>query len=267
MTTNGDAWKSDLVDPLDDRTGPALPRSESELLAMAQAVAQRAANPRSRGASSLGRGWQLAAAAVLALALAGSAWAAVIAYRHAEQRAERETAARMKASPPRPRPAQSPAMQSPAPSPQPAVAPAVPPRSEPTPASVADASRDLLEQANRMRAARRWRDAERLYARVAREYAGSDEAYVALIASATLRLEHTGRAQDALAMYRRALALRPRGDLVEQVRYGIAEAHRALAEPEQEARALRSFLDAHAASLRAPDARARLRELEAGRGF
>lgn len=271
MTTSGESRTSDLVEALDGGAGPALLQSEDRQRAIARSIVARAAATRARGRVSGQRGLQVAAAVLLALALAGSAWAAVAAYRHADRQAEAARDARLPAdqhnarsAPPRPVPKAPPLQPV-----QPAVA-ATPPAAD-VPAIVharaVATGRDLLEHANRLRAARRWRAADRMYSRVAAEHRGSDEAYAALISAATLRLAHTGRPGDALEMYQHALALRPHGSLVEQARYGIAEAHRALVQPRLEAQALRTFLAAHAHSVRASAARARLAELKRSSGL
>jgi len=271
MTASGETREDAAIEALDSGSGPALPRGESEQLAMAQAIVRRAASQRLAGDPAAaanvgrrahGRGVAIAAAALLGLTLVGSAWAAVIAYRHAarqQQRSEPKVAApRTLEAPMPPRPASVDA-------PAPEVTAPTAPAGEAAPKSGAVApsrSRDLLDEANRLRAARRWRAAERVYGRVARDYPGSDESYAALIASATLRLEQLGRPEDALAAYKRALAMRPHGDLVEQARYGVAQALRALGRTAAEVQALRSFVAAHPDSLRVRDARARLHEIE-----
>ena len=271
MTASGETREDAAIEALDSGPGPALPRAESEQRAMAQAIVRRAARRQRAGGAphgadvgprARGRSVALAAAALLGLLLAGSAWAAVIAYRHAarqEQRSAPKVATpRTLAAPAPPRPA---SVDATAPE---VTAPTVP-AAEVPPGSAAVApsrSRDLLDEANRLRAARRWQSAERVYGRVARDYPGSDECYAALIASATLRLEQLDRPEDALAAYKRALAMRPHGDLVEQARYGVAQAQRALGRTAAEIRALRSFLAAHPDSLRVRDARARLHEIE-----
>ncbi len=131
-------------------------------------------------------------------------------------------------------------------------------RPEPRPAPVAA---DLLALASDRRRARAWREADALYRRVARDFAGQSEASVAEVASATLHLEHLGDAAGARAGYRRALALRPAGVLAEEARWGLIECARVLGEPDAERAALRDFLARHPGSALAAAAERRLRAL------
>jgi tetratricopeptide (TPR) repeat protein len=130
----------------------------------------------------------------------------------------------------------------------------------PAPAPVRDAE-DLLLRANRLRAERRWADAEQTYAQVLRAAPGSDAAYAAAVAAAALRLERLGRPQAALELYERALADRPGGALAEEAAFGVAECRRALGDAAGEAQALRRFLADWPSALMAGRARARLEEL------
>jgi tetratricopeptide (TPR) repeat protein len=125
---------------------------------------------------------------------------------------------------------------------------------------------DLLREANRLRAERRWADAERTYARVFEEARGSDEAYAATVAAASLRLERLGRPAQALELYERALAERPAGALAEEAALGVAECRRALGDAAGEAEALRRFLDGWPTSPMIGQVRARLVELESSPG-
>jgi len=124
---------------------------------------------------------------------------------------------------------------------------------------------DILRTANTLRAARRWREAERAYADVARRFAGSDEAYTATIAAASLRVDHLGDPRGALTAFRRALAARPSGDLSEEARYGIAQCHRALGDASAERRALEELLVRHPRTALRRRVEARLSELRGTR--
>ncbi|MBC8133850.1 MAG: tetratricopeptide repeat protein [Deltaproteobacteria bacterium] len=117
---------------------------------------------------------------------------------------------------------------------------------------------DLLQNANALRAQSRWRDAERVYRQVAALTPGSDDAYAAAVAAASLRLDHLGDAAGALPLYRGVLRSHPTGALAEEVRWGIAEAYHALGHSDLEADALRAFLAAHPQSLLKAAAQARL---------
>jgi tetratricopeptide (TPR) repeat protein len=120
---------------------------------------------------------------------------------------------------------------------------------------------DLLGEANAKRAAKQWRESDALYTRVVRRAPKSLAAQTALVASASLRLEHLGDPRGAATRFRRALAIAPSGALAEEARWGLAEAARALHDDTAEARALDDFLAHHAASPLAPRARARRSEL------
>jgi tetratricopeptide (TPR) repeat protein len=85
---------------------------------------------------------------------------------------------------------------------------------------------DLLAEANRARRDREWAHAAALYERVVGSQA--DESYAAMIALASLRLEHLGDPRGALALYERALAARPNGALSVQAEAGAARCRRTL---------------------------------------
>ncbi len=125
------------------------------------------------------------------------------------------------------------------------------------------APEDLLAEANAARAAHRWRDADALYARVVRGTATGLAAQAALVASASIRLEHLGDPAGAARRFRAARAAGPRATLAEDARWGLAEAARALGDPAGERRALDAFLAHHAGSALAPRARSRRTELGA----
>lgn len=123
------------------------------------------------------------------------------------------------------------------------------------------AAADLLGEANAKRVARQWRESDALYMRVVRRAPRSLAAQTALVASASLRLEHLGDPKGAAARFRRALAIAPDGALAEEARWGLAEAARARHDDAAEAHALDDFLAHHPGSPRAAQARARRAEL------
>ncbi|NMO18442.1 tetratricopeptide repeat protein [Pyxidicoccus fallax] len=135
------------------------------------------------------------------------------------------------------------------------------PRPEEPARAPAAETEDLLREANEFRAAGRWKEAEALYLHVIRGQPSSLAAYVARVASGSLRLEHLGDARGALRQFEGALRLQPQGVLDQEARHGIAEAWRALGETDAEMRALEDFLSAHPDSPLAATAQARLREL------
>jgi len=122
---------------------------------------------------------------------------------------------------------------------------------------------DLLLKANGLRSEGRWKEAEALYLRVIRAQPSSLAAYVARVASGSLRLEHLRDARGALHQFQAALRLQPRGVLDQEAQHGIAEAHRVLGNRDAERSALEELLANHPDSPLGPSARARVRELSA----
>jgi hypothetical protein len=140
--------------------------------------------------------------------------------------------------------------------------PTTAPAEDPAPVAVPRTPDDLLAEANAARAAHRWHDADALYARVAGGEPGL-AAQTALVASASIRLEHLGDPAGAARGFRAALAAGPRDALAEDARWGLAEVARVTGDTAAERRALDDFLARHAGSPRAPRARARRIELGA----
>ena len=161
------------------------------------------------------------------------------------------------------------AVEEPAPAPRPPPhPPAGKPRGHahaprPTPAAGVAVQEDLLASANAARAAHRWRQADALYTRVVSGGATELAVQAALVASASLHLEHLGDPAGVVRRFRAALAAGPRDALAEDARWGLAEATRATGDPDAEAAALEDFLAHHAGSPRAARARARRGELKA----
>lgn len=125
----------------------------------------------------------------------------------------------------------------------------------------APAPEDLLRRANEHRATGQWKAAEALYLRVIRTDPKGMSAYVARVASGSLRLEHLGDARGALRQYQEAQRGWPGGVLEEEASHGVAEALRALGDRDGEARALEDFLARHPDSPHGVAARTRLREI------
>jgi hypothetical protein len=120
---------------------------------------------------------------------------------------------------------------------------------------------DWLREANLRRAAHQWREAEQLYERVVASEPGSDDAYAAMVAAASLQANHLGAPREALRLFAAADRLRPRGPLAEEVAYGRILAYRALGQADDEKRALEAFVTTYAQSPWQDAARKRLREL------
>lgn len=132
------------------------------------------------------------------------------------------------------------------------------------PADEPAAPEDLLAQANAARAEHHWREADALYTRVVASARADLAVQAALVASASLHLEHLGDPAGATIRFRSALSSGPRDPLAEDARWGLAESARALGDVAAERRALDEFLVRHPSSARAPRARARRAELGAG---
>ncbi len=171
-------------------------------------------------------------------------------------------------SPPEPAPAPAPvepaAIAAPAtsevPAPRHAHAHAPPASAERDPEPGAEVD-DLLARANAARAARDWKGADALYARVVTRSPAGLAGQTALVASATLHLEHLGDPSGAERRFRRVLALDREAGLAEDARWGLVECAKARADAGGERKALEDFLAHHASSPIAPRARARLIEL------
>lgn len=244
----------DLLEPLDERSGPARPISAERASALVRGALAGALPPPPAAAPKpwfIAHGaWVVGAAVVVGAVAAGVWWT-----RPPPPRAE-----------PPPRVVEAPPAPA-EPSPPPAVAPvAEAPPAPATPVAKAPARpsaepEDLLRRANERRAEGQWQAAESLYLRVIQTSPGTESAYVALVASGGLRVEQLGDARGALRQYQQALRLRPRGALSEEAHYGVAKAWRALGDTAQETRALEDFLAAHPDSLRAASAKERLRQL------
>src|SRR5262245_32024288 len=121
--------------------------------------------------------------------------------------------------------------------------------------------RDMLQQANDLRAQRQWLAATQIYEKTLRTFPGRAEAYSAMVAAGVLRLDQLGDPKGALALFSSAVRARPRGPLAEEARWGAIQAHRALGDRAAEMAGLQEFVTLHPQSLLAWRALARLREL------
>jgi tetratricopeptide (TPR) repeat protein len=277
MTAGDRREQLELLPPLDDQPGPAKPISDQRAADMVSAAIERAYAPVATVATvKRGSAWRTVLVAAAVLAVAGVASAGI--YRLATSDSEPDDAEV------EPQPTDERVTPPPGPAPE-LVPPADP---EPTPVEVyvpapvdvePDAEpkttrpevrrdprpstpEDLLAQANERRGDKQWRAADTLYQRVIRKHGGTSAAYVATIASASLRLDHLGDARGALKLFRKALKSKPRGYLAEEARSGIAECHRALGNAEAEAEALRELIDEHPDSPLRGRAEKRLRSLQ-----
>lgn len=258
----------ELLTPLDDRSGPARRISRQKAADMVRAALDEAgAQPSSAPPKPVHRRWSRAAWTGGSLLVTAAAAAGIGHLISAPSPGPGSSVNAPVPPPAEPVPpeAPSPAPPEPAPAAVPEAAPeeAPPPepvRKEPRPAKVL-APEDLLRMANAHRVAGRWKEAEALYQRVIRANPGDMAAYVARVASGSLRLEHLGDARGALRQFQEAQRLQPQGVLSHEASHGVAEAWRALGDRAQEARALERFLASHPDSPLEAAARKRLREL------
>jgi hypothetical protein len=152
----------------------------------------------------------------------------------------------------------------PEPAPSASDAPSLPPEPSsgpprPVPHAVSADPSALLEQANRLRAQKKWREAEAAYQRVIQVSPSSAEAQSARVAAAALRLEQLHDPQGAERLF--GQAERQGGALSEEAAWGLCETRRARGDREGEARALGQFLRSFPEGVMAPRARARLAEI------
>jgi len=233
-----------------DGPGPARPLSDRRARRMVGAALSAASMGRPRRAA------RTAAMVGVCIAAAGAAAAAGWQYTRAHRSMAGAPSGREL-----PTAAQPVVIPLPATAPPPAAPPALPPPAAPSAVHERGPAHDLLRAANQKRRQRRWAEADALYRRVVREFPGTAPAYVALVAQASLHLEHLHDARGALGLYRTALRKHPDGALREEADYGVAEAYRALGRPAAERRALGGFLREHPDSAMAPRATRRLDEL------
>ncbi len=145
---------------------------------------------------------------------------------------------------------------------EPAVVEAAPAPTRPRVAPRPDARpEDLIALGNRLRAERRWREAEQAYLSAARARPRSATSHIADVAAAANRLEHRRDPAGAVTLYVRALAARPDGPLALEAREGIARAERRRGRDVAERAALEAIVAHHAGTAAAARARARLDEL------
>jgi hypothetical protein len=123
------------------------------------------------------------------------------------------------------------------------------------------APEDLLQKANQLRAAGRFRDAAQTYSLVYDRFPKSQAAYVARVAAASLELEHLSNPLKARKLFELAVQDRPKGALDLEARQGLSVALRDLEDRSGERDALRSWVKRHPGSPAARRAQVRLVEL------
>lgn len=127
------------------------------------------------------------------------------------------------------------------------------------PAAPQVAPPDLLAEANRLRRAGSYGEAEATYRRIVQLSPRSREAHVARVAAAGLRLDRLNDPQGAARMYREAS--RGSGGLAAEATFGLARASRALGDRAAETQALRSIVERFPRSPYVRPATDRLRSL------
>jgi tetratricopeptide (TPR) repeat protein len=268
---------------LDGGPGPALPLASAQIDGALDAALDAAFPSRAQAPSSGARAEEprpsrakrrakVTAAVVLLAATLGSAAFAAIGH----WRARPPVAPAVPASPPAAAthatpasalaPTRAPPSESdatPAPSLAPASAPpvAIEPPAAATRPRLGASSQDLLREANALRSARRWSEADQAYERVFATRPGGEDAYVALVAAGALRVDHLGDPRGALRLLGAADRLRPRGPLDEAIGWSRVAAFRALGDATREAQALDTFVATYPDSPWQPAARRRLQEL------
>lgn len=120
---------------------------------------------------------------------------------------------------------------------------------------------DLLQKANRQRAAGQFRSAAQTYTLVYDRFPKSQAAYVARVAAGSLELEHLSNPTGARKLFEQALAERPRGALDLEARQGLSVALRDLEDRAGERSVLRTLVRRHPGSPAARRAQVRLLEL------
>jgi hypothetical protein len=123
------------------------------------------------------------------------------------------------------------------------------------------APEDLLQKANQLRAAGRFRDAAHTYSLVYDRFPKSQAAYVARVAAGALELEHLSNPLKARKLFELALQDRPKGALDLEARQGLSVALRDLEDRSSEREVLRALVKDHPGSPAARRAQVRLMEL------
>jgi len=123
------------------------------------------------------------------------------------------------------------------------------------------APEDLLQKANQLRAAGRFRDAAQTYSLVYDRFPKSQAAYVARVAAGALELEHLSNPLKARKLFELALQDRPKGALDLEARQGLSVALRDLEDRSSEREVLRALVKDHPGSPAARRAQVRLMEL------
>ena len=116
----------------------------------------------------------------------------------------------------------------------------------------------LLERARRCRVDQDWSGEAAAYELLIETYPGSPEAILCRVPLGQVRLEQLEQPGHALVSFRDYTALAPEGPLLEEARWGEADALYELGRTEEAQDAVQRFLDHHPSSLYAPRAAERL---------
>ncbi len=119
---------------------------------------------------------------------------------------------------------------------------------------------ELLERARRCRVEQDWSGEAAAYELLIETYPESQEAILCRVPLGQVRLEQLEQPGQALASFRDYTVLAPDGPLLEEARWGEADALHELGRAEEAQDAVRRFLDHHPRSLYAPRAAERLED-------
>ncbi|MCK9462774.1 MAG: FecR domain-containing protein [Proteobacteria bacterium] len=124
---------------------------------------------------------------------------------------------------------------------------------------------EMLARAQELRAAREWGAAAEAYEELISIHPKSTEARTSLVSLGELRLVRLGAPEKALECYASYLETPAQGALAPEALYGKARALRALGREDDERDALEAFIGSYPNAFAAPQAAARLTELEGGK--
>jgi hypothetical protein len=117
---------------------------------------------------------------------------------------------------------------------------------------------DLLREANELRSARRWAEAERAYLEVGRSFPTTSAARIGAMSAGEIRLDHLRDPEGALVLFRRVRG----GVLGAQSLFAQARAYRTLGRTSDERRALEALVRDYGGTATGEAARRRLAEVE-----
>jgi outer membrane protein assembly factor BamD (BamD/ComL family) len=121
---------------------------------------------------------------------------------------------------------------------------------------------ELWAQSRNCLIERDWLCASAKYRQILKQHAGRRESLAALISLAKIELRHLGKPDAALRHFSAYRQQYPKGPLMEEAVWGLAESHRQLGNKPQELGILRSFTRDYPNSSLAPRVHRRIKEIE-----